>query len=110
MIYATYPRCQIVGQMVIGAEIYGFHDNVWETARAKALAGIKYSEFHKYIGNNKMASAAFIDTWRALDGRTLDEMKVWLDNRRWVPPQSWIFLRGTKGQRKFYFGDTGGEE
>ena len=98
LIYATYPRCKIVGKMVLMDETFGFKDRIW--GLTDTGAGILWWEYKKYYEGYEYAYAGCFDSVQAIKGPTLDEIKDRLKDRQWVPPQSWIFFNGHAKQRK----------
>ena len=111
LIYATYPYCKIAGSMRFDGYIAGKPDFVLSIVDNDGDEQ-EYRRYRKYFWGVKTAYAGSIirSSVRPVDGPTLDGIRDWLDDSQWKPPQSWTFWRGTKGQRDFFFGETGGKK
>ena len=105
LIYATHPCCKIAGSMRFNGYIAGTPDFVM------MIVGNDKEHIKYFQGAEKVYSGCIIpSSVRRIDGPTLDEIRDWISDSRWKPPQSWTFWRGTKGQRDFFFGETGGKK
>lgn len=106
LLYATAPRQQIVGEIMIKAEIYGNASQVWDITGPQS--GILWYQFNDYFTNSSKpfyVHAGLIADYHSIEGPTLESIRAeYASNNwgKWNPPQSWTMLAGTETECKWW--------